>query len=227
MRKLFLFSVVLLLSVSTLVAQDDVGTPVSTDSGNIPETGDVLIEITGTPFEGASLLNFGSFRARFFVSDKVVPRLGVTMNASNDQTTPDIATNLTEYTAMPGVEYHLTQEGSFRSYAALDVIVGQRFASLESISGASVDGSTQAPSGNNFNFSDARRGYFQIGGNLSVGADYHFSSRFYIGTEIGFSYVRTMYSDVTVDGELYQTGTSTNTGILNTINTFRIGFKLL
>lgn len=227
MRKLFLFSIVLLLSVSTLVAQDDVGSPAGSDSGNIPEQGDVLIEITGTPFEGSSLLNFGSFRARFFVSDKIVPRIGFTINASNDQSTPDIVTNLTEYTAMPGVELHLTRESKFRSYAALDVIVGQRFASLESISGASVDGSTQVPNGNNFNFSTARRGFFRIGGNLSVGADYHFSSRFYIGTEIGFSYIRTMYSDVSVDGELYQAGTSGNSGSLNTINTFRIGFKLL
>lgn len=223
MRKLFLFSIVLLLSVTTLVAQDDVGG----DSGGGPESGDVLIEITGTPFEGSSLLNFGSFRSRFFVSDKVVPRLGFTISASNDQSTPDIVTNLTEYTAMPGVELHFSNEGAFRSYAALDVVVGQRFASLESISGASVDGSTQVPNGNNYNFSTARRGYFQIGGNLSVGADYHFSSRFYIGTEIGFNYVRTMYSDVTVDGILYQAGTSGNAGSINTINTFRIGFKLL
>lgn len=223
MRKLFLFSIVLLLSAASLIAQDDVGA----DSGGGPESGDVLIEITGTPFAGSSLLNFGAFRTRFYVSDKVVPRLGLTYSVSNQQSSPDIATNLSQYSVMPGVELHLTNNGAFRSYAALDVIVGQRFASLESVNGPSVDGSTQIPTVPNQSLSTARRGYFQIGGNLSFGADYHFSSRFYIGTEIGFNYLRTMYSDVSVDGELYQEGTSANSGAVNTINTFRIGFKLL
>jgi len=217
-----MFSIVLLLSVSPLIAQD-----VGEDSGGGPEPGDVLIEITGTPFEGSSLLNFGAFRGRYFINDKIVPRLGLSYNANNAQSTPDVATNLSEYTVMPGVEYHLTNEGAFKSYAAFDVIFGQRFASLESVSGPSVDGSTQVPNGNNFGFNTGLRGFTQIGGNLSVGAEYHFGSRFYIGTEIGFGYTRTLYKDVTVDGTLYQEGTSASTGSLNTINTFRIGFKLL
>ncbi|MGB3466921.1 MAG: hypothetical protein WBA74_16695 [Cyclobacteriaceae bacterium] len=223
MRKLFLFSIVLLLSAGTLIAQDDVGA----DSGGGPESGDVLIEITGTPFEGSSLLNFGAFRTRLFVSDKIVPRLGLTYSVNNTQTSPDVATNFSQYSVMPGVELHLTNEGAFRSYAALDIVIGQRFASLESINGPSVDGSTQIPTVDNQTLRTTSRGYFQIGGNLSLGAEYHFGSRFYIGTEIGFNYVRTMYSDVSVDGELYQEGTSANSGSLNTTNTFRIGFKLL
>lgn len=224
MKKLFLFSVVLLLSISPLIGQDSVEKDLS---GYSPAAGDVLIEITGTPFAGNSLLNFGSFRGRVFVSENLAPRLGLSMNLNNGQSTPDVVTNLSQYTVMPGLEYHLTNEGSFRSYVALDLSIGQRFASLESLSGESVDGSTQVPTVDNFSFSTSRRGYFQLGGGLSVGAEYHFGSRFYIGTEIGFNYLRTMFDDVLVDGQLFQVGTLTNTGSLNTINTFRIGFKLL
>ncbi len=224
MKKLFLFSIVLLLSLSPLIGQE-VGEEGST--GNSPESGDVLIEITGTPFTGGSLLNFGSFRGRYFINDKIVPRLGFTMNIDNRQVTPDVVTNLSQYAVMPGVEYHLTNEGSFRSYVALDLTIGQRFASRESLSGSSVDGSTDIPNGNNFAFNTTRRGFFQFGVGVSVGAEYHFGSRFYVGTEIGLGILSTKFKDVRVDGELYQVGTVATTGSLNTINTFKIGFKLL
>ena len=220
MKKLFIFFLVLLLSKTSLVnAQDG-------SSGGLPEAGDFFIEMTGSPYDGTSLLNFGSFRARFMVSESIVPRIGIHGSLSDYQTTPDKTYNSTEYLVTPGVEIHFMKEGSFRSYLAIDALIGQKFADASSVSGTGVVGSTQVPVGSNYSFDTSTRGFFRVGGNLSFGADYHFSSRFYAGVEIGFQYYRIMYSDVEVDGALYQSGTTVNNASVNRTNSFRVGFKL-
>lgn len=200
-------------------AQDD-------SSGGWPEAGEFFIELTGSPYDGTSLLSFGSFRARFMVSEAIVPRLGISGSLADYQTTPDKTYNSTEYLVTPGVEFHFIKEGSLRSYLAIDALFGQKFADASSVSGVSVVGSTEVPSGSNHSFSTANRGFMRVGGNLSFGADYHFSSRFYAGVEIGFQYYRIMYSDVEVDGALYQNGTTVNNASVNRSNSFRVGFKL-
>ncbi|MFY0600667.1 MAG: hypothetical protein JXR03_13425 [Cyclobacteriaceae bacterium] len=225
MKKIYFILLALLLSKETVFAQDD--------GGEIqgPEVSDLLIEITGSPFTGTSLLDFGQFRARYFVSEAIVPRLGIYIDFDNSQSTPDVVTNDNTYTLMPGVEYHFQRDGKFRSYAAFDFIISSKTASRESSTGPSMDGTTQLPnfgtsSINNFSFSTGSRGYFQYGVGLSTGADYHFNSRFYIGTEIGFQYNRRIYSDIEVDGELFQEGTDSNFANVIFSNSFRVGFKL-
>lgn len=192
--------------------------------GGYFERGDMTVEITGTPFDGSSLLNFGSFRARYAVTNSLVPRLGVSIDLSNNQSTPEIVVNSNSYTLRPGLEYHLTNSGGFKSYAALDLIIGQRSASYESSIGSSVEGTTYLPSSPNSSISS--KGYFAFGTGLSVGADYHFGSRFYVGTEIGFQWTKYNYVDVLVDGQLFQAGTSSNIVNINAMNSFRVGFKL-
>lgn len=220
MKKVFMVLIAFVFAGSSaLYSQDGEGTG--------PEGGDLLIEITGTPFAGSSLLNFGQFRARYVLNDKLVPRLGVSFDLSNANTTPDLVTNNSTFTVMPGVEYHLTAEGPYRAYAAGSFIIGSRSASRESATGPSVDGSTQVPSGTNYSFSTGSRSYFQYGLEIATGAEYHFNSRFYMGVEIGFQFYKNNYKEVMVDGELYQDATSATYGNLTTNNSFRIGFKLL
>lgn len=218
MKKLLLVLLALSFSYASLRAQD-------LDEGFGPEPEELLIEITGTPFEGNSLLNFGMFRARYMLSYFVVPRVGFYMDIQNTQSTPDLVTNNSTFTVMPGVEFHLQDEGKFRSYVAVDALVGMKNTSLKSTTGATVIGATSRPSSNNQNLSN--RGYFRVGANVGFGADYHFNSRFYIGTEIGLQLIRQMNSEITVDGELYQESTLSNFGSVNTSNSFRVGFKLL
>ena len=71
------------------------------------------------------------------------------------------------------------------------------------------------------------RGYFGLGAYGAVGADYHFSSRFYIGAEIGLQFMTGTTQDVEVDGTLVQSGFKFFDAGVNTMNSFRIGFKLL
>lgn len=220
MRKIVMVSIVMLLFGSALQAQDE------ESSGGAIESGDLLIEITGNPFEGSSLLNFGALRARYAVTDVIVPRIGFTMDLSNQQSTPDEVTNWSEYNLALGCEYHFTSEGGFTSYAAADLLWGQRFASVESTSGTTVDGSTEIPSGSNYDFSDYYRGHIRYGIGLSLGADYHFNSRFYIGTEIGVSLYQDHKDEITVDGSKYQESVTSSYGVVNISNTFRVGFKL-
>lgn len=94
-----------------------------------------------------------------------------------------------------------------------------------SSTGPSVIGSTSVP------FSSTsqvlNRSYLQMGARLGIGAEYYFGKRFYIGGEIGFQYLYRMNSDVSVDGELIQAGTTDNFGFLTTANAIKIGFKFL
>jgi len=223
MKKLLMVLTAILISGSFLYAQDD---PDESSAGGTFDPGDLLIEITGTPFSGSSLLDFGSFRARYAVTDVIVPRLGFGMTVNTTQSTPDVVTNLNEFEVRPGCEYHLRVDGSFRSYAALDVILGGRVASRESTTGSSVSGSTQIPSGTNYGFSDTYRGHFRYGVAVGAGAEYHLSSKFYIGAEIGFQFYNDKKNEVSVDGEVYQGTVINSHASVNTQNTIRIGFKL-
>jgi len=214
---------VFLYAVIPLSAQDEYSS--SLTGGNF-DPGDLLVEVTGTPFQGSSLMDFGSLRLRYGVTQTLVPRLGISMDLNNTQTTPDVVTNLSKFELRPGLEYHLGINDAFRSYAFVDVILGSRSASRESTTGSSVDGSTQVPTSANYNFSSAYRGYFRYGAALGFGADYHFSSRFYIGAEIGFQLYQDKMSEISVDKEKFQDSVTSSYGNMSTQNSIRIGFKL-
>ncbi|MEQ8471440.1 MAG: hypothetical protein RIC35_09650 [Marinoscillum sp.] len=188
------------------------------------DRGDMVIEITGSPFDSESLLSFGSFRARYAATDVVVPRLGVSVDFRNSQTSPDVVINSNTYQINFGIEYHLRIEGGFRSYFYVDGIFGQRNSSRESTTSPSVDGAINVPS--SYFSTVSNRGYLRYGGGMGFGAEYHLTSRFYFGTEIGFQFTSDKNKEVTVDNELVIPSTQTNFGGLNTQNVLRIGFKL-
>lgn len=221
MRKCVLVSLAILLSWGTLFAQDEDS---SGSEGGYFDAGDLAFEITGTPFTGGSLLDFGSFRARYAVTTNIVPRLGINMDLNNTQTTPDAVTNYSTYTLRPGCEYHFSIQDGFRSYAAFDFIVGQGISNYESTTSYSIDGATSV---NIANGTTSGRGYFMFGIGAGVGAEYHFGSRFYIGTEVGFNLYQQYNDEVTVNGELFQEKTKNSFADINTMNSVRVGFKFL
>lgn len=220
---------------SITYAQDDSG-------GTSPESGELLIEITTSPFSrdgniyssNTTLLNFGQFRARYFLNEALVPRLGIWFSIDDNKdgmTTPDATVTISQYMFTPGMEYHFINENGFTSYAALDVIITGRSVKQLSetdsdISGA-LPGSGFTPTQPNQSFSFENRGFFGIGAMGAVGADFHFTSRFYMGAEIGFYFVTGKSSDVEIDGTLYQEGIKFFESGVKTSNSFRIGFKLL
>jgi hypothetical protein len=215
-----MFFTAFLLASTTIFAQDE-GEGSSGGAGS----GDVLIEFTGTPFNtGGSILNFTEFRGRYFLSDIMVPRLGIWMSLENNTSTPDVVIHDSEYRFAPGFEYHLTADGAFRTYAAGDILLRQRILSRKSTTGPTVLGSTTVPSQTNQSIT---KGYFDIGLRLGAGAEYHFGSRFYFGVEVGFELINRTNSEVFVDGELYQDKTKGNFANVNVANSFRFGFKLL
>ncbi|MEP0986942.1 hypothetical protein [Ekhidna sp.] len=238
MKKLLLVSLMIFLT-SIAIAQEDSG-------GISPESGELLIEITSSPFgrdvssssSGTTLLNFGQFRARYFLTDALVPRLGVWFSIDDNKggmSTPDVTQTVSQFMVTPGIEYHFLNENGFTSYAALDVIVTSRSVKQLSETDADIAGALPNPgedvssiiTENNRSFSFDERGFFGIGAMGAVGADYHFSSRFYMGAEIGFYFVTGKSSDVEIDGTLYQSGIKYFEGGVKTSNSFRIGFKLL
>lgn len=239
MKKLLLVSLMIFLT-SIAIAQDDSG-------GVSPTSGELLIEITSSPFgrdgnnysssNNTTLLNFGQFRARYFLTETLVPRMGIWFSIDDNKSgmsTPDVTQTVSQFMVTPGVEYHFLNENGFTSYAALDVIISSR--SVKQLSETDSDISGALPGSGDvsslitqpnqsFDFED--RGFFGVGAMGAVGADYHFSSRFYMGAEIGFYFVTGKSSDVEIDGTLYQSGIKFFESGVKTSNSFRIGFKLL
>jgi len=226
-KQLMLLTALLLISCPIFAQDEDSG---ESSSGGMAGAGDLLFEVTGTPFLGNSLLNFSEFRARYFITEDMAVRLGMFMNLNNNQETPSVVTNNSTWNIMPGFEYHFVNEGAFRSYVAGDLMFGQRISSYKSSTGPSVIGANFDPSSN---FSPgptdfiSNRSYNQFGFRASIGAEYYFGKRFYIGGEIGFDYVNQTNAEVFVDGESFQEATKTNTGSLVTSNAIKIGFRFL
>lgn len=196
----------------------------------------LMIEITASPLSrdfssSRALLSFGQFRARYFLNENIVPRLGIHYSVNNNNsgsTKPTQVMTVLNYAFTPGVEYHFLNEGSFTSYAALDVLISGRVAKMEDNQKGSVSGvsTTSIPSQPNQAFNFSSRGYSGFGAYGAVGADYHFSSRFYAGAEIGFYFMMGSTSDITLDGTLYQEGAKFFQSGVRTSNSLRIGFKL-
>lgn len=227
--KPIMVSLIVLLT-SNLFAQDG-------SEGATPESGNLFIEITTSPLNrdasGDALLSFGQFRARYVLNETLVPRLGIYYSIDdnkNGMSTPDVTEKLVNYMFTPGIEYHFLNENGFSSYAALDVVITGRAAEVSSSTGPSVAGAVINPNfltDPNAGISFQQRGFFGLGGYLAAGADYHFSSRFYMGAEIGFFFNTGKSSDVEIDGTLYQEGIKFFDSGIQTANSFRIGFKLL
>ncbi|MCV9386055.1 hypothetical protein [Reichenbachiella ulvae] len=225
MKNRFMVLLVCFLLTYVSSAQD---LDLSTESTSGVSSGNLLVELSGSPFTGSSLLDFGEFRLKYVVADNIAVRLGMYMDLNNNQLRPDYVSDYTTYRVTPGVEYQISNNGGFRSYVALDAIVGQKFANVKTTTGSSVTGTTQMPNGNSLQtFSQSNRGYFEVGAALSVGADYHFGSRFYVGMEAGFMLNMTMYDEITLDGETYQDAVTYKGGDLLIRNAVRFGFLLL
>lgn len=238
MKKLLLVSLMVLLT-SVAFSQDDSG-------GTTPSSGELLIEITSSPFgrdvdnyssgNSSTLLSFGQFRARYVLNETLVPRLGISFSIDDNKSgisSPDVTNTVSQFMFAPGMEYHFVNQGGFTSYAAADIIITGRFAETINATGLDVTGAIIDPDDLPIFLSDPNnaidlndRGFFGLGLHGAVGADYHFSSRFYVGAEMGFFFITSKSSDVEVDGVVFQEGIKFFDAGIRTSNSFRIGFKL-
>jgi len=235
MRKFLMISLMVVLT-SYALAQD-IDLP---EEGEYLESGELFIEITSSPFgrdgvnyfesSNITLLNFGQFRARYALSESIVLRLGAWYAVDDNQSrisTPDVIQTVTEFSVTPGIEYHFLNENGFTSYVALDLMVSRRTMERESSTSESVSGALTVPLSGNQSYGFNNRGYLGYGAMIAFGADYHFSSRFYVGAEIGFYGMLGTTADIEIDGALYQEGISFFQSGMVTSNSFRLGFKLL
>ena len=236
MKKLLLVS--LMVFLTSIVYAQDLDLP--EEEGASLESGELLIEITSSPFgrDGVTafessntvILNFGQFRARYVLNEQLVPRLGIWFSVDDNRSglsSPDEVVTVTEMMFTPGIEYHFINQNGFTSYVALDALISHRSILLESATDSDVAGLSFIPSSNNVSASLGDRGFLGFGAYVAAGADYHFSSRFYIGAEIGFQAMTGTTQDVEVDGTVIQEGFTFFDAGVNTMNSFRIGFKLL
>lgn len=166
-----------------------------------PVAGNVAIEVNFTPLSAAPIgLNY--LKARYFVADDLVFRLGLDIRMHSSKSEPTNATDpavldeekmsYTQFGLMPGIEKHFGKWERFSPYIGAEIGFTTKSSKYEftdndanvtsEVKGAWADGSNRA--------------FTTFGINALAGADFYFTKKFYLGTEIGFGFASTTEKEV-------------------------------
>ncbi|MBY0426168.1 MAG: hypothetical protein K2Q22_11065, partial [Cytophagales bacterium] len=187
-----------------------VPTPEATPPEDLkPEEGNITAEVNFTPF-GGTPIGISYIRGRFFVSDLVAIRAGVTLSVQTQNVPTNTNTinysgggSMVTWGILPGVEFHF--EGTRRLSpfvgAQLDLLARNAgytqtttptggSASTIAVTGALYDGTS--------GYDANKTNYFNPGLSLLLGADFYFSKHIYVGTEFGLGVSIQTRGDITV-----------------------------
>jgi len=168
------------------------------------EAGDCNLEMNFAPLGGAPI-SINGIRARHFNSSTMAIRLGANLSLANQKnaagTTADGSINLFtntstfNFTLRPGIEKHFAGTERLSPYvgAELDFAIQSHKVETE-YEGAANEVETNTVSGTN--------GYLRFGVNAVCGFDYYFAKKLYLGTEIGFGFGMTNFSDIETENTI-------------------------
>ncbi|MBN1338325.1 MAG: hypothetical protein JXA03_03325 [Bacteroidales bacterium] len=185
-----------------------------------PGTGGFTAEVEFRPLN-ANPINLNYFRGRLFTSDNFAVRLGANLYYKNLKEEPDNGQDESKRSTIlfgiyPGFEQHFGDMKRLSPY-----IGGELGVAIKSAKDTYTDnsGTSQAETVYNGAWSDgSERGYFSVGLNFLVGADFYFSQKIYMGVEMGFGLQSITESEV----KLEETGQQDNT-ISEKANAMEIG----
>ena len=213
----------------------NVPTPEATPPEDLKaEEGDVTVEVNFTPF-GGTPISISYIRGRYFLSDNLALRVGLTFSLQNQSipsnsqasgTTPAISYtgggSVVTWGILPGIEYHF--EGTRRLSpfigAQLDLLVrnsgytlttspsGGNATTYTSVGGVPTDLTNPSTS----SVDNTKTNYFNPGLSALVGCDFYFSKHIYMGTEFGLGF------SVQTTGNVTVTNTTTSATTATTIN---------
>lgn len=165
-----------------------------------PEGGEKNIEVNFTPL-GGTPVSINNLRFRYFSSSDMAIRLGFsvvsssstteTLAGTNNDVTLEDKTSTFGLTFNPGIEMHFSQTDRLSPYYGAELnfsTVSTTFTDqqLNGTGDGSVEAETTNPNGTDG---------LTFGLNLLLGADWYFSEHIYMGTEVGFGFSTTSFSD--------------------------------
>lgn len=199
-------------------------------------TGANNLEVQLAPL-GGSPISIGGLRFRSFTSETSAFRLNAFLGGTNDTDKASVAnaegddvilksanSSLT-IDLRPGIETHFAGTKRLSPYYGGEAVIGFK-SSKNSVETFDADGTTVIT--NKVRNPD-NNGYFRLGLNAILGADFYVARHLYLGTEVGFGLLWTIESDeVSVPNEgdtsvLTEGGTTFNLGP-NAVGQIRLGF---
>lgn len=163
--------------------------------------GNIALELNFTPLSNTPIgLNY--LKARYFVADDLVFRLGLDIRMHSNKTEPvngmdpdvldEEKMSYSQFGLMPGIEKHFGQWERFSPYVGAEIGFTTKSSKYEyTDNDANVTGEIK-----NAWSDDSNRGFTTFGINVIAGADFYFTKKFYLGTELGFGFAATSLKEV-------------------------------
>jgi hypothetical protein len=187
--------------------------------------GDWNAELNFSPFS-SSPVNLSYIRLRKFSSATKAMRLGVNLGYENK--TPDEFLTQSELNLnlRPGIEKHFGGTDRLSPYIGGELDIALK--SVKEVQDEDSDNSISAYTRKGAWSGSGNRGFFRMGMNFIVGADYYIAKKLYIGTEFGYGFEVVNTSDIKVEvdgtdpddvkgGSAFQLGSNFNSSL-------RLGF---
>lgn len=191
-----------------------------------PASGDIAIEVNAAPFS-ASPISINGLKGRYFISDNMVARLGLTVKSLSKKTidntdpnnTVESKENMFSFGLQPGIEIHRDVTNRFNTYFGGELLFSTQSAKTEVKSGSTT--TTQDGVG-----MGVRKGT-SFGLNAILGGDYYITKKIYLGAEIGFGFISEKSPELKWgDPSVVQMAEEKNFGLgFNYNSMFRLGFK--
>jgi hypothetical protein len=184
----------------------------------------VTAEVNFNPFS-SNPININYIRLRKFIDEKHAARLGISMGYNTQTQVKDIKLSSFDFNLRPGYEIHFNGTDRLSPYYGFDIDLAIKNSKrVDNIDNNGIKEIKGAWDG-----FGTERGFFRVGGNILVGADYYIARRLYLGTEFGYGFQLLNFSDVvqisesgntiseTIGGSAFQIAPNFNSSI-------RLGF---
>lgn len=228
MKKLLLSAALLSGMILSANAQDG---EAAASSGYKQEAGDKNVEVQFAPL-GGNPVSIGGIRFRSFTSATSAMRANVFIGFSNetditqqedsDNDIKELKDKESSFTIAiaPGIEKHFAGTERFSPYVGAELPL--EWNTTSSVSESQV--------GDDIIEGKTKDGYFQFGLNGVIGADFYFTKKMYLGTELGFGFQyraigKTVNSSTAEGAEDVETKNGSTFNLAPNVNTqIRLGF---
>ena len=177
-----LLVVMLVVTSLTVFSQDD---------RKKPEAKSFTAEVNLNPFS-SSPININYLRFRYFTSETSAVRIGFSVGAQKQTPSQELTRQTFEFNIRPGYEWHLAGTERLSPFFGVEADFAVKTSSYED---QDVDAFLKKVTGA-WSESGTERAFTRFGLNAIIGADFYVAKRVYIGTEFGFGFQSTNFSNI-------------------------------
>lgn len=161
------------------------------DDRKKPEAKSFTAEVNLNPFS-SSPININYLRFRYFTSETSAVRIGFSVGAQKQTPSQELTRQTFEFNIRPGYEWHLAGTERLSPFFGVEADFAIKTSSYED---QDVDAFLKKVTGA-WSESGTERAFTRFGLNAIIGADFYVAKRVYIGTEFGFGFQSTNFSNI-------------------------------